>query len=102
MEEKNKDRLPNIHPGEVLLEEFLKPYGISAYKLAQDTRVPQTRISEIIHGKRRITADTAIRLSKYFATSAEFWIGLQTDYDLEESRQEIESDIELIPTFQAP
>ena len=102
MEEKNKDRLPNIHPGEVLLEEFLKPYGISAYKLAQDTRVPQTRISEIIHGKRRITADTAIRLSKYFETSAEFWIGLQTDYDLEESRQEIESDIELIPTFHAP
>ena len=100
MAKKDTDKLPNIHPGEVLFQEFLKPYGISAYKLAQDMRVPQTRISEIIHGKRRITADTAIRLSKYFGTSAEFWIGLQTDYDLEESRQEIESDIDLIPTFQ--
>ena len=101
MAKKEIDRLPNIHPGEVLIEEFLKPFGISAYKLAMDTRVPQTRISEIIHGKRRITADTAIRLSKYFGTSAEFWIGLQTDYDLEESRREIDSDIDLIPTIQA-
>ncbi len=101
MKKKELDRLPNIHPGEVLQEEFLKPLGISAYRLAQDVRVPQTRISEIIHGKRRITADTAIRLSKFFGTSAEFWIGLQTDFDLEESRQEIDSDIELIPTFQA-
>ena len=101
MAKKEQDRLPNIHPGEVLFEEFLKPFGISAYKLAQDTRVPQTRISEIIHGKRRVTADTAIRLSKYFGTSAEFWIGLQTDFDLEESRRVIESDISLIPTFQA-
>ncbi len=100
MTEKELDRLPNIHPGEVLQEEFLKPLGISAYRLAQDVRVPQTRISEIIHGKRRITADTAIRLSKYFGTSAKFWIGLQTDFDLEESRQEIDSDIDLIPTFQ--
>jgi addiction module HigA family antidote len=101
MAKNEPDRLTNIHPGEVLQEEFLKPLGISAYRLAQDVRVPQTRISEIIHGKRRITADTAIRLSKYFGTSAEFWIGLQTDFDLEESRQEIDSDIDLIPTFQA-
>ena len=101
MVKKESGKLPNIHPGEVLQEEFLKPLGISAYRLSQDVRVPQTRISEIIHGKRRITADTAIRLSKYFGTSAEFWIGLQTDFDLEESRQEIESDIDLIPTFQA-
>ena len=100
MAKKNSRILPNIHPGEVLLEEFLNPFGISAYKLAQDTRVPQTRISEIIHGKRTITADTAIRLSKYFGTSAEFWIGLQTDFDLEERRREIKSDIDLIPTFQ--
>jgi addiction module HigA family antidote len=100
MTKKEPDRLPNIHPGEVLQEEFLKPLGISAYRLAQDVRVPQTRISEIIHGKRRITADTAIRFSKYFGTWAEFWIGLQTDFDLEESRQEINSDIDLIPTFQ--
>ena len=95
------EKLPAVTPGEILLEEFLKPLGISAYRLAQDVRVPQTRISEIIHGKRRITADTAIRLSKYFGTSAEFWIGLQTVFDLEESRQEIDSDIDLIPTFQA-
>jgi antitoxin HigA-1 len=101
MAKKDIERLPNIHPGEVLLEEFLKPFGISAYKLAQDTRVPQTRISEVIHGKRRITANTAIRLSKYFGTSAEFWIGLQTDYDLEESRRLIKSDIDLIPVFRA-
>jgi antitoxin HigA-1 len=100
MAKKESDRLPNIHPGEVLQEEFLKPFGISAYQLARDTHVPQTRISEIIHGRRRITANTAIRLSKYFGTSAEFWIGLQTDFDLEESRREIESEIDLIPTFQ--
>ena len=101
MTEKELDRLPNVHPGEVLQEEFLKPLGISAYRLAQDVRVPQTRISEIIHGKRRITADTAIRLSKYFGTSAKFWIGLQTDFDVEKSRQEIDSDIDLIPSFQS-
>ena len=94
------DKLPNIHPGEVLLEEFLKPFGVSAYRLAQDTKMPQTRVSEIIHGRRRITADTALRLSKYFGTSAEFWIGLQTDFDLEESRSTMESTIEQIPTLQ--
>ena len=96
----SSDRLPNIHPGEVLLEEFLKPLGISAYRLSQDTRMPQTRVSEIIHGKRRVTADTALRLSKYFGTSAEFWLGLQTDYDLEESRDTIEQEIDQIPTLQ--
>lgn len=76
--------LPNIHPGEILLEEFLKPMGISAYKLSKETGIPQTRISEIIHGRRRITADTALRLKSFFGTSAEFWLGLQDDYDLEE------------------
>ena len=76
--------LPNIHPGEVLLEEFLKPMEISAYRLAKETFIPQTRISEIIKGRRRITADTALRFSKYFGTSAKFWLGLQDDYDLEE------------------
>lgn len=94
------DRLPNIHPGEVLQEEFLVPLGISAYRLANDTRMPQTRISEIVHGRRRVTADTALRLSKYFGTSAEFWVGLQTDHDLEESRRSIKSEIEKIPTLQ--
>jgi addiction module HigA family antidote len=78
--------LRNIHPGEVLSEEFLLPLKISAYKLAKDTGIPQTRISEIIKGNRRITADTALRLSKYFGNSAKFWLGLQDDFDLEEER----------------
>ena len=78
------ERLPNIHPGEVLKEEFLNPMGISAYRLAKDTGIPQTRISEIIKGKRRVTADTALRLAKYFGMSARFWLGLQDDFDIEE------------------
>ena len=77
-------KLNNIHPGEVLLEEFLIPMEISAYRLAKETFIPQTRISEIIKGSRRITADTALRFSKFFGTSAKFWLGLQDDYDLEE------------------
>ena len=80
------DILPNIHPGEVLKEEFLDAMNISAYKLAKETRIPQTRISEIVHGKRGITADTALRLSNFFGTSAEFWLNLQNAYDLEEER----------------
>jgi addiction module HigA family antidote len=77
-------KLENIHPGEVLLEEFLKPLEISAYRLSKDLGIPQTRISEILKGRRRISADTALRLSKYFGNSAKFWLGLQDDYDLEE------------------
>jgi addiction module HigA family antidote len=80
------EELKNIHPGEILNEEFLVPLHLSAYKLAKETLMPQTRISEILKGKRRITADTALRLSKYFGTSAKFWLGLQNDYDLEEER----------------
>jgi len=80
------EELKNIHPGEILNEEFLVPFNLSAYKLAKETLMPQTRISEILKGKRRITADTALRLSKYFGTSAKFWLGLQNDYDLEEER----------------
>ena len=80
------EKLKNIHPGEILLEEFLIPMQISAYRLAKETFLPQTRISEIIKGKRRITADTAIRFSKFFNTSPKFWLGLQDDYDLEEER----------------
>ena len=83
------EKLPNIHPGEVLLEEFLMPLGISAYRLAMDLEIPQTRISQIIKGKRRITADTALRFSSYFGNSPEFWLGLQTDFDVEEERNEI-------------
>lgn len=77
-------KLKNIHPGEILAEEFLIPYNITAYKLAKDIEIPQTRISEIIKGNRSITADTALRLSKYFGNSAKFWLGLQDDFDIEE------------------
>ncbi|MDN3669196.1 HigA family addiction module antitoxin [Echinicola jeungdonensis] len=77
------ERLNNIHPGEILKEEFLIPLGISAYRLAKETFLPQTRISEIIKGNRRITADTALRFAKFFGTSPKFWLGLQDDYDLE-------------------
>lgn len=77
-------KLKNIHPGEILSEEFLLAFNISAYKLAKDIEIPQTRISQIIKGNRRITADTALRLSKYFGNSAKFWLGLQDDFDLEE------------------
>lgn len=85
--------LNNIHPGEVLNEEFLKPMQISAYRLSKDINIPQTRISEIIKGRRRITADTALRLSKYFGTSPKFWLGLQDDYDLEEEQKQIVGEL---------
>lgn len=77
-------KLPNIHPGEVLHEEFLVPMAITAYRLAKDIGIPQTRVSQIVKGERRITADTALRLSRYFGNSALFWLGLQNDFDLEE------------------
>jgi addiction module HigA family antidote len=78
------ERLENIHPGEILQQEFLIPLKISAYRLSQDLNIPQTRVSEIVKGNRRITADTALRLSNYFGNSAKFWLGLQDDYDIEE------------------
>ena len=90
-------KLPNIHPGEVLLEEFLKPMEVSQYRLAKDLNIPQTRVSQIVKGKRRITADTALRLSKYFGTSARFWLGLQTDFDLEASEEELVNELQNIP-----
>lgn len=77
-------KLKNIHPGEILLEEFLIPLEITAYRLSKDVGIPQTRVSEILKGNRRITADTALRFSKYFGNSAKFWLGLQDDFDLEE------------------
>ena len=95
------ERLPNIHPGEILKEEFLNPMGISAYRLAKDTCIPQTRISEIIKGRRRITADTALRLAKYFGMSARFWLGLQDDFDIEEEGIAIHKELESIPTISA-
>ena len=90
------ERLANIHPGEVLLEEFLKPLAISAYKLSKDISIPQTRVSEILKGRRRITADTALRLSYYFGTTPKFWLGLQDDYDLEEEERAKKSEFERI------
>ena len=89
-------KLANIHPGEVLLEEFLKPLEISAYRLSIDIGIPQTRISAIIKGKRRITADTALRLSKYFGNSAKFWLGLQDDFDIEEELNANKPDLHRI------
>ena len=79
--------LPNIHPGEILLEEFLTPMGISQNRLARAMDVPPRRINEIVHGKRTITADTALRLARALGTSEQFWMGLQADYDLEEARK---------------
>lgn len=78
-----KDKLPPVHPGEVLLEEFMKPMGLSQNRLGNDLRVSARRINEIVNGKRSITADTALRLSRYFGNSPEFWMGLQVDYDLD-------------------
>jgi antitoxin HigA-1 len=90
-------KLPNIHPGEILLEEFLIPMAISQYKISKDLKIPQTRISQIIKANRRITADTALRLSKYFGTSAKFWLGLQDDYDLEEYHHKLLDELKDIP-----
>jgi len=90
------EKLRNIHPGEVLSEEFLKPYGISAYRLSKEVGIPQTRTSEIIKGRRRITADTACKLSRYFGTTPKFWLGLQNDYDIEEQRHLIKKELENI------
>jgi len=90
------EKLKNVHPGEVLKEEFLKPLNITAYRLAKETKTPQTRISEILKGKRRITADTALRLSKFFGNSPDFWLGLQNDYDLEEEKGIITKELEEI------
>lgn len=92
--------LKNIHPGEVLSEEFLTPFKVSAYKLAKDTGIPQTRVSQILKGNRRITADTALRLSKYFGNSAKFWLGLQDDFDLEEEKLAKGSLFDSIQTLQ--
>lgn len=82
-------KLKNIHPGEILLEEFLIPMEISQNRLARDIGVPPRRINEIVHGKRAITADTALRLARYFGTSETFWMGLQADYDLENARERL-------------
>ena len=89
-------KLKNIHPGEILSEEFLSPLGISAYRLSKDTDIPQTRVSAIIKGNRRITADTALRLAKYFGNSAKFWLGLQDDFDIEEENSLLKNKLSSI------
>jgi addiction module HigA family antidote len=83
------EKLKNIHPGEILLEEFLIPMELSQNRLARDIGVPPRRINEIVHGKRAVSADTALRLARYFGTSEAFWMGLQADYDLEEARERL-------------
>lgn len=87
-------KLPPVHPGEILLEEFLKPLGISQYRLAKDISVPPRRINEIVQGKRSITADTALRLSRYFRTSERFWLNLQAQRDLEVERERLGDRLE--------
>ena len=90
----SQSKCPPIHPGEVLLEEFLKPLNISQYRLAKDISVPPRRINEIVHGKRSITADTALRLSRFFGTSERFWLNLQVRYDLELQKDILAGDLE--------
>jgi len=93
-------RIPEVHPGEILEEEFLKPLGISAYRLAKETKIPATRISQIIKGKRRLTADTALRFGKFFGNSAEFWLGIQMEYDLRKEKAAIEYVLEEIEEYE--
>jgi addiction module HigA family antidote len=89
-----RKRLRPIHPGEILLEEFLKPFGISINRIARDIDVPPGRVSLIVNGKRGITADTALRLAKYFRVSAELWMGLQSEYDLRVAQRKVADEIE--------
>jgi addiction module HigA family antidote len=93
------EKIPNIHPGEILWEDFLKPMNITAYRLAKETRIDQTRISEIIKGKRGISIDTALRLAKFFGNSPEFWINIQNHYDLEEKKIRLAKELEKIKTY---
>jgi addiction module HigA family antidote len=93
------NKIPNIHPGEILLEEFLKPMNLTAYRLAKETKIDQTRISEIIKGKRSITIDTALRFSKFFGNSPEFWINIQVHYDMEEKKILMAKELKKIKTF---
>ncbi|AVH63785.1 HigA family addiction module antitoxin [Nostoc sp. 'Peltigera membranacea cyanobiont' N6] len=95
----NNNRLPNIHPGEILQIEFLEPSNITAYRLSKDIGVAQTRISEILSGKRSITADTALRLSHCFGNTAQFWLNLQTQYDLRQALEENSEVYNQIPKF---
>ncbi len=99
MRRTNTGRLPNVHPGEVLDEEFLKPLGISRYRVAKEIGVPMTRIAEICNRRRAVSADTALRLARFFSTSPKFWLGLQEDYDVEEEEHNRASDLARIKPF---
>lgn len=95
----NEQKMPPVHPGEILLEDFMKPLGITQYRLAKEMNIYPRRVNEIVHGKRAITANTALRLARFFGTSAEVWMNLQAYYDLEVARDEVEAQIleEVIP-----
>lgn len=95
------DKLPPVHPGEILMEDFLEEMGITQHKLAVTIGVPPRRINEIVHGKRAVTADTALRLAKFFGMSPQFWLGLQTQYDLDVAEDKILAEIERIQPLQA-
>ncbi len=92
-------RPPNVHPGEVLREDFLKPLGLSQYRLAGDLGIPESRVSEIVRGTRGVTADTALRLVRYFGTSHELWLNLQDRYDVEEAQRAKHREIEKIRPY---
>lgn len=94
-------KLRNIHPGEVLREDFLTPLGLSAYRLSKDVGIPQTRVSEILMRNRRVTAGTALRLSKYFGNSVKFWLGLQDDFDIEEEQRLKSKELDSIGHYQS-
>ncbi|TVU82096.1 HigA family addiction module antidote protein [Corynebacterium aurimucosum] len=95
------DKLPPVHPGEILMKDFLKGMGFTQHKLAVSIGVPPRRINEIVHGKRAVTADTALRLAKFFEMSPQFWLGLQAQYDLDVAEDKILSEIERIQLVQA-
>ncbi|MGD1830615.1 MAG: HigA family addiction module antitoxin [Spirochaetaceae bacterium] len=95
------EKIPLITPGEILVEEFLGPLNITPYRLAKDTNVPPTRISQIIKGHRKITADTALRLAAYFGNSADFWLGIQSEYDLRKERLKLAKELQKIPHIRA-
>ncbi len=90
------EKIANIHPGEILQEEFLIPFKLTAYRLAKETHIPVTRIAEILKYRRRITTDTALRLARFFGNSPQFWLGLQMEYDLREEQSHIAKDLETI------
>lgn len=92
-------KIRNIHPGEILREEFMIPMNLTAYKLAKETHIQATRISQIIHEKRAISPDTALRLSKFFGNSAEFWMGIQVEYELRNRKEQIEDDLKSIHQY---